>query len=259
MKIRRVNEDKYIALDDEGREIGRSAVKLKRLDRIFPDCPGQISVLVRANDECRDLLYGAAVTRARLLLKSQSERTRVYAKVSPEDKPALEVLSCLGFAPQDGIMRMTRQVTDEKISLTAPDNCTIVRDTLEDDGEKIRCLRRYNECFAAEKDVSWLEELASFDNFRRILMVSPDDMCGEVMVWTSGDTGIIGIIQTARRWRRQGVAAYLMEDARKYFASLGIPRESMDVWIKAPGNMPLALKAGFVKREMLAVYPVLNK
>ena len=247
MKIRRLNEDKYIALDDDGREIGRSTVKLKRLDRIFPDCPGQISIHVVADDECRDLLYGAAVTRARLLLGRQQE-----------DRPALEILSCMGFVPQDGIARMTRQVTDEKISLQAPPNCTIVRDTLEDDGEKIRCLRRYNECFGADKDIKWLEELASYDDFRRILMVSPEDLCGELMVWSSGDTGVIGIIQTARRWRLRGVASYLMEDARKYFASLGLSRESMDVWMKAPGSMPLARKAGFEKRETLAVYPVLK-
>ena len=258
MKIKRLNEDKYIALDDDGREIGRSTVKLKRLDRIFPECPGQISIHVTADDECRDLLYGAAVTRARLLLSRQQEKTRVYAKISPEDRPAMEILSCMGFVPQDGIARMTRQVTDEKISLQAPPNCTIVRDTLEDDGEKIRCLRRYNECFGANKDIKWLEELTAYDDFRRILMVSPDDLCGELMVWSSGDTGVIGIIQTARRWRRRGVASYLMEDARKYFASLGLSRESMDVWMKAPGSVPLARKAGFEKRETLAVYPVLR-
>ena len=35
-------------------------------------------------------------------------------------------------------------------------------------------------------------------------------------------------------------------------------RVSMDVWMKAPGSMPLARKAGFEKRETLAVYPVLK-
>ena len=85
-------------------------------------------------------------------------------------------------------------------------------------------------------------------------MVSPDDLCGELLVWTEDGEGVIGIIQTARRWRRQGVASYLIEDARLYFASLGLSCSHFDVWLEAPGCLPLARGLGYTGEDPLMLY-----
>ncbi len=257
MKIKRISENKYTVYDDEGRRIGKCSVTRREFSRIFTDAPVQFEISVSCTGECRDLLYGAAVTRARVLAAAENAPCRVYADISPTDKDALAVLTALGFINRDGIMRMYRPVTDERITQSVPRSCTIVRDFLDNEDELRRSLVRYNECFDAHNDVSWLREIASQENFARILMVSPTELCGELMVWTEGDTGVIGILQVARAWRRQGVASYLVEDARKYFSTLGMRRMSFDVWLSAPGNLPLARKSGYKKGEMLALYPEL--
>lgn len=138
-----------------------------------------------------------------------------------------------------------------------PEGCAIVRDFLADETERRFFLERYNACFGMRCGEEWLEEITSQPDFARILMVSPDDLCGELLVWTEDGEGVIGIIQTARRWRRQGVASYLIEDARLYFASLGLSCSHFDVWLEAPGCLPLARGLGYAGEDPLMLYPSL--
>ena len=258
MKIKRASENKYIALDEYDLKIGSCSVTRRKLERIFPDEPVHYVIKVSCDDECRDLLYGAAVTRARLIALKESEPCRIYADLDVMDEKGLEVIRALGFGGSDGLNRMTRRVTDERITLPVPVHCTIVRDFLENEEERKKCLRRYNECFGEERDMAWLRELSHRQDFARILMVSPSELCGELMVWSQGYTGVLGILQVARAWRRKGVGSYLVEDARKYFASIGLRDIRFDVWLSSPGSLPLARKCGFRKGEMLRLYPKLD-
>ena len=258
MKIKRTSENKYVALDDHDLKIGYCSVSRKELPWIFPDAPAQYVIKVDCDDECRDLLCGAAVTRARLIALKEQEPCRIFADLDARvDRQELEVLRALGFSGNDGINRMTRRVTDERITIPVPVHCTIVRDFLENEEERVKCLRRYNDCFGEEKKMPWLMSLTEKNDFARILMVSPSELCGELMVWSQGHTGVIGIIQAARAWRRRGVASYLIEDARKYFASIGLKNMTFDVWLSSPGCLPLARACGFKKGEMIRHYPTL--
>ena len=258
MTIKRVSDNKFIAVDSAGKRVGTGSVSRRFVPRIFPDCPVQIVISVSCQPECRDLLYGAAVTRARLIAMRESEPCRIFADLDVNDREGLEVLRALGFGGGDGINRMVRPVTDERITLPVPVHCTIVRDFLENEEERKKCLRRYNECFGEERDMAWLKKLSQKRDFARILMVSPSELCGELMVWSQGYTGVIGILQVARAWRRKGVGSYLVEDARKYFASIGLKDMSFDVWLSSPGCLPLARKCGFRKGEMVRLYPKLE-
>ena len=258
MKIKRVSANKYVALDEHDLKIGSCSVARKELGRIFADEPVQYVIKVSSDDECRDLLYGAAVTRARLIASKEEGPCRLFADLDVNDAQGLEVIKALGFTGSDGINRMTRRVTDERITLPVPVHCTIVRDFLENEEERKKCLRRYNECFGEERDMAWLRKLSQKRDFARILMVSPSELCGELMVWSLGYTGVIGILQVARTWRRRGVGSYLVEDARKYFASIGLKDMSFDVWLSSPGCLPLARKCGFKKGEMIRLYPKLE-
>ncbi len=181
----------------------------------------------------------------------------MYAEVGVGDERALEVLHALGFSDGDGVVRTYRRVTGQMNVRLMPEGCTIVRDFLADETERRFFLERYNACFGMRCGEEWLEEITSQPDFARILMVSPDDLCGELLVWTEDGEGVIGIIQTARRWRRQGVASYLIEDARLYFASLGLSCSHFDVWLEAPGCLPLARGLGYTGEDPLMLYPSL--
>lgn len=257
MKIKRTGENRFAAYDEAGRCVGKCSFFRRELPKVFPDCPAEYAVNLYCTDESRDLLCGAAVTRARMLAAAEKGPCRIYADLDPDDRDTAEVLHSLGFSERDGILRMHRRVSSEVITDPIPAGCTIVRDYLNSEEEQYKCLKRYNECFSAKNKADWLQELRSRPDFARILMVSPNEMCGELMVWSSGSTGVIGILQVASAWRRKGVATYLLEDARMYFAYLGLRDITFDVWLSAPGSLPLARKAGYQNGSFIALYPTL--
>ena len=83
MKIKRVSENKYIALDEHENRIGSCAVARKELPRVFADEPVQYVIKVTCDDECRDLLYGA-VTYSKGLLGTEPVRSQGHIHaVSP--------------------------------------------------------------------------------------------------------------------------------------------------------------------------------
>lgn len=255
MRIKRVSENKYAAYDEDFNRVGTCTVRRRELSRIFPDRPVQYEIIVNCNEESRYLLWGAAVTRARMLAESQRMPSRVYTCLSPENSEERQILTDLGFTETDMIIRTVKPVTDEQVNLPIPYGCTIVRDYLTNENEIRKCLTRYNECFGTNESRSWLIGLSEKPDFARILMVSPDELCGELMVWRSGKNGVIGIIQTARKWREKGVAGYLIEDARKYFATMDLENILFDVWLASPGCKELARSSGFKKGSIIELRP----
>lgn len=249
-------DNTFIAREDDGTPVGACTVQPRRMG-LFPDMPRQYVIEAEGDDRALHVLYGAAVARARALAAQTNAPARVYAEVGVGDERALEVLHALGFSDGDGVVRTYRRVTGQMNVRLMPEGCTIVRDFLADETERRFFLERYNACFGMRCDEEWLEEITSQPDFARILMVSPDDLCGELLVWTEDGEGVIGIIQTARRWRRQGVASYLIEDARLYFASLGLSYSHFDAWIEAPGCLPLARGLGYTGEDPLMLYPSL--
>lgn len=248
-------ENTFVARDDRKRRVGICGVSVRYMQTLFPERPIQYVIRMDAREDALAALYGAAIAHIRMLNLDDELPARVYAEVKAGNEEALRVLQALGFQNTDGVMRMYRRVTGEENYHLPPRGCTIVRDFLNDPIERRFFLDRYNECYDLANDEAWLDELVAQEDFARILMVSPEDLCGELLVWTENGEGVIGMIQTARRWQRQGVASYLMEDARLYFRSIGISFARMDVWQKAPGAVKLARAAGYSDEETIYLYP----
>ena len=251
-------ENTFVARDDRKRRVGVVGVSVREMEMLFPERPLQYVIRMDSHESAMAALFGAAVAHIRMVALESDIPSRAYAEINVGDEEALRVLEALGFKNTDGVMRMHRRVTGEENYHLPPKGCTIVRDFLNDPIERRFFLERYNRMYGLENDEKWLEEIVSQPDFARILMVSPDDLCGELLVWTEDGEGVIGMIQTARRWQRKGVAAYLMEDARLYFRSLGIQNSRMDVWMKAPGAMKLARAAGYTDGEPILLYPEMN-
>ncbi len=248
-------EDSFVARGDDKRVVGECTVIKRNMSALFPHMPIQYVITAKGEERALHVLYGAALARARMLRLKHREPARVYAEVMVGDEKSLEVLSALGFSNGDGVSRMYRPVTNQINIRRMPQGCTIVRDFLQDPLERKFFLDRYNAYYDLHNDDDWLTEITSQPDFARILMVSPDDMCGELLVWTEDGIGVIGIVQTARKWRRVGVASYLLEDARLYFASLGLEYSQFDVWVKAPGAVKLARSTGYADDTPIILYP----
>lgn len=249
-------ENTFVARGDKKEIVGVCTVS-PRVMTLFSDRPNQYVISARGDRRALHVLYGAAAARARALAQEAHAPGRIYAEVALGDETSLEVLHALGFRDGDGVVRMYRPVSDRINLRPLPAGCSVVRDFLADPAERKFFLERYNAYYGRENDDEWLSEITSQSDFARILMVSPNDLCGELLVWTENGTGVIGIVQTARKWRRQGVASYLIEDARLYFASLGLRYSQFDVWLRAPGCKPLAVSGGYEGGNTLMLYPEL--
>ena len=257
MTIKRASQNKYTVYDDEGLRLGGCTIARRVVDRIFPDVPVQYVITVSGAPAARDILYGAAVGRAQMLASKEEKACRIYAEVDPKDADTLDMLSGLGFGGNDGIRRMTRPVEGANKELSDPEGSVLVTDRLEDGAERQKCLKRYNECFGTQNTEEWLDELASNEDFARLLLINDSGLMGEALIWSAGNVGIVGIIQVSRPWRRQNVASCLIEHAREYFEARGIQEMSMDVWLSSPGCAKLAKKAGFRGNTPLILYPEL--
>lgn len=258
MKIKRISVNKFAAYDDIGICRGQCVIRRRDLSRVYASRPIQYEIAVTCDEDSRDLLWSAAVTRARVAAAEEPLPSRVFTTLNADDGETAELLMALGMSMDDGLVRYKKRVTSEKIYLPIPEGCAIRRDFLGKEDEMRKCLTRYNETFAREEKRDWLEDIASRLDFARILMVSMSELCGEALLWRSGMTGVIGILQTVPKWRRKGVASYLMEDARKYFESIGVTNMAVDVRLSAPGNRSLAMKNGFSAGDTLTVYPYID-
>ncbi len=251
-------ENTFVARTDKNKLLGVCTVSKRNMEMLFPDCPTQYVIRTEGDPTSLAALYGAAVARIRMLHFRKGTPARAYAEVNVDDEESLNVLEALGFQMTDGVIRMHRKVTGEENYHLLPSGCTIVRDFLIDPMERRFFLERYNSCYDLNNDEKWLDEITSQTDFARILMVSTEDLCGELLVWTENGQGVIGMIQTARRWQRQGVASYLMDDARLYFKSIGVKEMQMDVWKNVPGALPLANAAGYAGDTPILYYPELE-
>lgn len=250
-----VSEENTFVARGTNNEITGVCTVVPRVMTLFSDCPCQYVINAQGDKRTLHVLYGAAIARAKSLAKEARAPGRIYAEVQVGDETSLEVLHALGFRDGDGVVRMFRPVTRQMNVKSLPSGCTVVRDFLADPNERHYFLERYNAYYGLDNDDRWLSDITSLPDFARILMVSPNDLCGELLVWSENGVGVIGMIQTASKWRRKGVAGYLIEDARLYFASLGLDYAQFDVWLRAPGCRALALSTGYSGSEPLMVYP----
>jgi len=255
MNLVRESENKFSVKEDSGRRLGTAKIARLNLERIFPDRPVQFEVTVDSEEAGKVLLYSAAVTRAMVLAAEETKPSRVYCVVQPGDATALETLRTLGLKNHDGIMQMRKPITERGVSYRLPEDYTYVNDYLNNKNEFVRCLKRYNECFGRSEKAEWLMDIRDEENFVRMMVVNSKGLCGELLAWSRGETGIVGIIQTARSCRRQGVASSLVEQARLYFLDRGMRYMTFDAWRASPGCVSLAVNAGFRDHKLMLMYP----
>ena len=246
-------DNSFVAYDD-GKKLGFCTVSPRKM-MLFPDCPQQYVLNAGGKQDGLPLLYGAAIAHARTLAMKSGRHARIYAEVDKNDKASMDMLRVFGFEEGDGLRRTYRPLNDRKNLIPKPENCIVLRDFIRVPEERRYFLDRYNSYYGCRKDETWLEEMTYRPDFARILLVSPDGLCGELLTWREDDVGVIGFVQTAAKWRRMGVASYLMEDARLYLYSAGLRYARFDVWENVPGCARLAVRNAYAGREMVKLYP----
>lgn len=248
-------ENTFVAYDDLENCLGEADVSEYMRDMLCPSRPHHLKVRVDCEEEAMDALLGAATARAMLLARGNAAAARIYAQCGAEDTLFMRALTAQGYKDDDALIRMRRPLRRGPIVKPLPAGCVIVRDYLIDETESRFFLERHNAVFAENRDMAYLRELKQKPNFARLLAVAPGGLAGELITWSDGAAGVVGVVETPPAWQKKGVASYLMEQARMYWLSKGLSTAYFDVWTRLTGAMRLAATSGFRPAEVICRYP----
>lgn len=246
----------FIAVDDLENRLGSCEVRPMVISELMPNRPCEIRIAAEGDLSARHQLLGTALTRAMMLARESGMNARIYAECAPEETEEMELFRSIGLTDDDALVRMLRKAAAGPSVVRLPEGCALVSDRLEDAQERAFFLERQNQLFRRENAAQWLDEITKKPLMRRLLLVSREGLCGEMLCWAENqNTGVIGMVYTAPSWRRKGVASYLMESARQYFWQCRIPEITFDVRLRMTPVVRLAAAAGYRQSEVLLRYP----
>ena len=247
-------ENTFAAIDERsGEELGACTIYCDDNPVLYPARPFQVRLQLEGHPIPYALL-GAAVARGREICTGSGKFCRLYTRCDPDDNDMLDMLLPMGFKDNDGLVKMQLQLPFA-CDYRLPTGCVVVKDDLSDAMEQKFFLERYNELYNTAHDFEWLRSYIDRDGFTRILTVSPTGMAGEILIWRENYTGVIGYIQTSKRWRRLGVATCMLGLACEEFERANLFCAEASVRVKIPHVLKLMEKAGFKQTDLLMRYP----
>ena len=250
-------ENTFVATDEiTGAQIAACTIFCDDNPALFPTRPFQVRMQLEGG-HVPDALLGAAVARARAICAQSGKFARLYTRCDPDDADILDALMPMGFKDNDGLVRMQLKLPCDA-DYRLPAGCVVVKDDLSDPMEQKFFLERYNELYNTDHDFEWLRAFIDRKGFMRILTVSPTGMAGEVLIWQEDYSGIIGYIQTAKRWRRMGVGSCMLGLACEEFEKDRLFVAEANVRARIPHVLRMMEKMGFRQTELLMRYPGLD-
>ncbi|MBE5808850.1 MAG: GNAT family N-acetyltransferase [Clostridiales bacterium] len=244
----------FCAIDGRtGAVLGSSVLYEDLNPMLYPARP----LLVRIQtdgDELPDVLMGATIARAYQICQEHGEYARIFTRCAPDEQALLQHFKPFGLEDNDGLVRMQLDLPC-LIHARLPDGVRIEHDRLEDMLERRSFLMRYNQLFNVERDRTWLDQFTARKGFMRLMALQGGVMAGEVLFWREGDIGVIGFIQTERRWRRHGIGTALIQRACDQLEQHGLARAECNIRVRYPHMLHLLQKAGFEQAEVLMHYP----
>lgn len=247
-------ENTFCAIDERSGEVlGSSVIYTDYNPTLYPVRPMQVRIQLDGSD-VPDTLLGATIARAREICVNSGEFSRIFVHCSPNDTALMERLEPFGFQDNDGLVRMQLRLPVPR-SFKAPAGCAVVYDNLSDPLERKYFLERYNKLYNVERDLAWLSQFIDRPDFMRILTVAPTGMVGEILIWRESYSGVIGYIQTSKRWRRLGVASYMISLACEVFEQQDLYCAEANIRVRYPHMLKLTSGMGFTQSELLMRYP----
>ena len=247
-------ENCFVCIDEPtGRTVGACTIYKDENPALFPARPVQVRMQFDG-DPLPDELLGASIARARALCVQSGKFARLYTRCEPDDTALLDALAPMGFRDNDGLVRMQIKLpcaADYRL----PAGCVVVRDDLSDPLEQKFFLERYNELYNTDHDFDWLRTYINREGFTRVLTVSSYGLMGEVLLWREGMTGVIGYIQTSKRWRHMGVGSCMLGLACRQFERDKLYIAEASARARVPYVLKLFEKMGFRQQELLMRYP----
>ena len=250
-------ENTFLCIDEQtGKATSSCTIYTDDNPVLFPARPFHVRLQLDG-DPLPDELLGASIARARAIAVQSGKFARLYTRCDPDDDAMLDALRPMGFKDNDGLVRMRLQLPCS-VEYRLPAGCVVVRDDLSDPMEQKFFLERYNELYNTNHDFEWLRSFIGREGFMRILSVSPTGMAGEILIWQEAYTGVIGYLQTSKRWRRMGVGSCMLGLACEEFEKRKRYIAEANVRVRIPHILRTMEKMGFKQAELLMRYPGLD-
>ena len=250
-------ENCFVYIDEPtGRTVASCTIYSDENPALFPARPVQVRMQLDG-DPLPDELLGASIARARAIAMQSGKFARLYTRCEPDDTELLDALAPMGFRDNDGLVRMQIKLPCDA-DYRLPAGCVVVKDDLSDPMEQKFFLERYNELYNTDHDFEWLRSFIDRKGFQRILTVSPTGMAGEILIWQEEYAGVIGYIQTSKRWRRMGVGSCMLGLACEEFEKAKLFVAEANVRARIPHVLRMMEKMGFKQSELLMRYPGLD-
>jgi len=251
-------ENTFIAVDELENRLGSCTVEEFDRGETMPGRSYELRISTEGEESAVRQLLGTALTRALILAKEKGVSARIFAECAPDDEQKLEMLSAIGLIDDDALVRMSLNVVPGGSISPLPKDCVYIEDDLSDPRERKFFLERQEKLFSRENAEEWMQRLSRKYGMKRMLLTTREGLAGELVCWIEKGHGIIGMIYTAPRWRRKGVALHLMECARQYFYSMRVRESHVDLRIRQTALVRLAASAGYRQSRVLKRLPGMN-
>jgi len=251
------NGNVFVAVDELEDKLGGCRVIPRYVGELIPERPMEYKISVEGEDAAvRQQLLGTAFSRAMILAGERGLNARVYAECRPDDKEMLSLFASIGMIDNDALVEMTRTVVDGSNVEPMPEGCIFVVDDLTSQAERTFFVERQERLFGRENADEWVDTLLRRRGMRRFLLANREGLVSEVVCWLGkGKQGLIEEVYTAPAWRRKGAAAFLMEEARRYFFSCGMSECRLAVRLKMTPMVRTAAALGYRQTKVLMRLP----
>ncbi len=247
-------ENTFIAIDEKsGSRLGAAVIYPEDKSVMFPLRPLQVLVDLETLP-APDALLGAAIARGKEICVNSEQFCRLYAQIEPDDDDSMKALSALGFADNDGLVRMEMRLPTER-DFPMPKGVEIVYDDLSEKKEREYFLQRYNLLYGTHYGMGWLDNFTDRKSFQRILLLEENGIMAEALIWREGYAGVIGYFQVTKRWRHQGIGKNLISLACDCFEKQNLYCAEANVRARYPHVLKLMKCVGFQQAELKMRYP----
>jgi ribosomal protein S18 acetylase RimI-like enzyme len=187
--------------------------------------------------EVREMLFNAIVGRTRQLQAVYGlMRVRLAADMMVSQKADLEYLLQKGFEPFEHVYVMSRDTTQDVLTISVPIKITFQQSRLASEQEQTAYLKDFNTCFLENpktlQELQFLLESPLWDNARVISAYSSsNERVGSILVYWDEQKGygVTDDVMVLPGWRGRNIAKSLIAEGLRYFRTLGIPKARLEV------------------------------
>ncbi|GHU74744.1 hypothetical protein AGMMS49992_17100 [Clostridia bacterium] len=249
-------ENIFVATDNNGQRIGMAAVVEFVNHQLLPDRPLNYYLLIEGFTRARDMLFGAAFTKAMILRRKRPELpARIYASCSPRDPERLMFFTEQGLVNDDAEVIVRGILQQDGHAPKPPVGCRLAYTSLDTSEQCEKLLARINPYSATRHAQDWLAKAQQNPVFASMGILEEDEILGEVIVSGYGPEGQILMLYTQPQYRRRGVARALIAGAQTYLMQESCRSVTAQVWLRNHPAVEFFRAAGFTQTAQAVLYP----